>query len=115
MQRVGDETSGFSVDVDMAANAVRVKAWGFWSADIAAEFRIVVPDACRNRPRGTSIAFDMTALKPMRDEGQQAFGSVLAALPRLGITDTTVSTSSQLTKLQLLRLAGEHKSPVRFT
>ncbi len=114
MQQVGNEDAGFSVDVDSATNAIRVRAWGFWGADIAAEFRTVVPDACRNRPRGASLAFDMTALKPMRDEGQQAFGSVLAALPRLGITDATVSTSSQLTKLQLLRLAGEHNSPLRF-
>jgi hypothetical protein len=115
MQRVGDDGAGFSVDVDVAANAIRVRAWGFWTADVAAEFRTIVSDACRNRPRGASLAFDMTELKPMRDEGQKAFGSVLAALPRLGITNATVSTGSQLTKLQLLRISGEHQSTLRFT
>ncbi len=114
MKQIGDDLAGFSVDVDVAANEVRVKGWGFWTASIATAFQTVVPDACRNRPHGASLAFDMTGLKPMRDEGQQAFGVVLGALPKLGITEASVSTTSQMTRLQLARIAGQHKSSIRF-
>ena len=60
---------------------------------------------------------DMTGLKPMRDEGQQSFGTVMAALPKLGIARASVVIDSPLTKLQLLRLVTQHgrKDCVQFT
>jgi hypothetical protein len=58
----------------------------------------------------------MTRLKPMRDEGQEGFGSLMAALSVLDVSRATVVTSSPLTRLQLLRIAREKaaKDLVRF-
>jgi len=60
---------------------------------------------------------DMTALKPLREEGQQSFGALLQLLRTLGVGRVAVATASHLTKLQLLRLVAEHgtKDSVDFT
>jgi len=116
MKRVGDDLSGFSTDYDGEVGAVRVRAWGFWSAPIAQAFSQAVSDACRASPKGAPLLMDMTDLKPLREEGQRAFGGLVGCLRELGVSRTTVTTSSHLTKLQLLRLVAEHaaKDSVEF-
>jgi len=105
--RMGDDTTGFSLEFGPLPPCVHVRAWGFWSAEIASSFGSVVRDACRGRPRGTTLELDMKDLKPMREEGQQSVTKLLDALPTLGITATVIKTSSELTKLQMMRLVGE--------
>lgn len=116
MKRVGDDLAGFSTDYDVEVGAVRVRAWGFWSASIAESFVQAVSDACRSSPKGASLLMDMADLKPLREEGQRAFGGLVGCLRELGISRTTVMTTSHLTKLQLLRLVAEHapKDSVEF-
>lgn len=111
MQHFGDEGAGFSIEFDVLSGAVGVRAWGFWGADVAKAFGPAVLDACRNRPAGTLVRMDMTALKPMREEGQLAFGSLVAQLPDLGIGQLRIQTESQLMKLQLARIAAERHKP----
>ncbi len=106
-QQIGDDQAGFSVTYDRSNGTLNVRAWGFWSAPVAAQFGNAVADACRNSAPGTALIMDMNDLKPMRDEGQVSFGKLMKALPRMGLSKTTVTTSSHLTKLQLLRLASE--------
>ena len=48
----------------------------------------------------------------MREEGQKSFGSIVRALPTFGVSRVSVVTSSQLTKLQLVRLAAENATGV---
>ncbi|HEU5073410.1 MAG TPA: hypothetical protein VFU02_04545 [Polyangiaceae bacterium] len=105
-KQVGDPAGGFSVQSDVASAEVQVKAWGFWSVEVASSFQTLVLEAC------TPLTFkrlvlDFRALKPMRDEGQQGVSALMAALPKLGIERATLITSSQLTKLQLLRIVRE--------
>jgi len=107
MDRVGDDGAGFSLEYEPSSSSVRVRAWGFWSVEIALAFGSKVREACKNRPPGTTLQLDMTHLKPMRDEGQLAFTALIEALPGLGIANTVIATGSQLTKLQLLRIAGD--------
>lgn len=116
MERIGNDAAGFTIDFDAASRAVRVRAWGFWDTDVAASFDTVVSSACRGRGAGLQLVMDMTELKPMRDEGQRAVGSLLGRLRSLGIANATVTTASQLTKLQLLRLANERgeRDTIRF-
>lgn len=116
MDRVGDDQSGFSVAFEAERAAVRVRAWGFWNPEVASAFAKVVADACRHRPKGTVLALDMRELKPMREQGQESFGVLIAMLPSLGIQRVTVETASHLTKLQLLRIAAERgiNSSIQF-
>jgi hypothetical protein len=106
VQRVGDDTAGFSVDVQ-AAGRVVVTGWGFWRLQEATAFGSVVIEACRSQPRGLMLTFDMRELKPMREEGQQSFSHISRALRGLGIAKTTIITMNPLTKLQLVRLVAE--------
>ncbi len=106
MNRVGNDEAGFTVAFDAVAKSVRVSAWGFWDAPVAATFGNTVKDAFRSCPPGTELFLDMTNLKPMREEGQESFGALMGALPGLAISRTTVVTASHLTKLQLLRIAS---------
>jgi hypothetical protein len=117
MKRIGDDQAGFSVTLDAEAGAVRVRAWGFWSVEVATAFAGTVAEVCYGGPKGRALLMDMTGLKPMRDEGQQSFGTLMAALPKLGIARASVAIDSHLTKLQLLRLVAEHgrKDCVQFT
>jgi len=104
MQRFGDDEAGFSLaDSD---DPIRLVAWGFWSTEIAAAFAGALVNLGRARS-ATSMVLDATKLKPQRDEGQHALAQLMSSLVKLGITSVQVLTTSQLTKLQLLRLAGE--------
>jgi hypothetical protein len=116
MDRIGNDDAGFSVVFDSATGAVCVQAWGFWNAEIAGAFDATVQKVCLTSPKGSSLVMDMSRLKPMREEGQRSFGKLMAALRALGIINTTVVTTSQLTKLQLLRLSAEAGvTGLRFT
>lgn len=107
MALVGDEKSGFSVDFDASSATVRVRGWGFWSPAVAAAFCPAVENACRDRAAGLTLVMDMNDLKPMREEGQASFSTLVTLLPRLGITKASATSTNQLTKLQLLRVASE--------
>jgi hypothetical protein len=107
MHRFGDDLAGFSIGHDPAAGTVLVTCWGFWNVELAASFGATVAEACRQQ-RGSSLTLDMSDLKPMREEGQRSFGSLMRSLPSLGVTRTSVVTTSHLTKLQLMRLATEN-------
>jgi hypothetical protein len=104
----GDSNAGFTVALDAATNTVRVGAWGFWPTDVAAAFSTTVIEACRKASRPTSLFIDMSALKPLRDEGQAAWSSLMKAVTTLEMTEVTVMTTSHLTRLQLLRLARRY-------
>jgi hypothetical protein len=105
MERVGTDEAGFSVTKD-PLGPIRVVGWGFWGPEIAQAFDKSVLSACR-QAGATRLVLDMTDLKPMRDEGQRAFASTFTMLKMIGITQTSVLTSSHLTKLQLLRIAKD--------
>jgi hypothetical protein len=117
MDRFGTDQAGFSVEYDGEANTVCVEGWGFWDAQVASSFGPVVRDACRGRPRGMALTLDMSRLRPMRDEGQRSFASLMGAVGGLGIRETSILTGSELVKLQLLRLVAESgaKERTRFT
>ncbi len=112
MLRVGDENAGFSVDAPFVGN-VRVTGWGFWSVEVASAFASAVVNACRSQPRGATLAIDMSGLKPMREQGQEAFALLLRSLEALGISQTSVVTTNPLTKLQLVRIASESAAGAR--
>src|SRR5262252_1807029 len=110
MKRFGDEKAGFSAAYEAMAGVIRVRAWGFWSAEVSAAFEPAVTEVCKSSPKGLPLQLEMAALKPLREEGQRSFGALIRALPGLGTGRVTISTASQLTKLQLLRLVAEHGS-----
>jgi hypothetical protein len=115
MKRYGDDAAGYSVSFDKTYGSITVKAWGFWSAEIASTFGQNVAQACRAATSSVSLHLDMTDLKPMRDEGQHSFGTLMTALARLDVTSTTIVTGSHLTRLQLIRLAAKHGAAVKDT
>ena len=116
MQRVGDDQSGFSFGFDSEVQALQVKAWGFWSIEVAAAFGRKVKDACRELPKGVVVDFDMLELKPLREEGELAFAALVTTLRSMGVGHVSIRTGP-LTKLQLLRLAANSgaKDFVRFS
>jgi hypothetical protein len=105
-REVGDDQSGFSIAADPQTATLLVRGWGFWAPDIARAFPVEVFAACREHAGLGNKSMDMCGLRPIREEGQHAFTQVMDTLPGLGIKRVTVATSSQLTKLQLLRLVG---------
>ncbi len=117
MNRIGNDEAGFSVAFDSAASTVSVRGWGFWGPDVANAFDSAVQKACLTSPKGSALVIDMSQLKPMREEGQRAFTRLMSALRGLGIVSTMIMTTSQLTKMQLLRLSAEAGAAgsVKFT
>lgn len=109
MQRVGDESAGFTVEVN-EPHRVHVRAWGFWSIEVASAFEPTVAEACRAGGKGATLVLDMSEVKPMREEGQQAVSRLVRALPTLGITRASILTTNPLTKLQLVRLVTESRT-----
>lgn len=117
MPTFGSDADGFSVVFDEAARSLRVRAWGFWTPDVASSFAPAVIDACRSARRAADVVVDAADLKPQREEGQLALTTVFGALPGLGITRASIVTGNPLTKLQLMRITGASasKSIVQFT
>jgi len=117
VQRFGDDEAGFSVDVDTTARAVKIDGWGFWDPKVAAAFDSIVIEVCRGAPRGSDVSIDMGRLKPMRDEGQSAVAHVVSTLAQLKVGTIAFTTTSHLTKLQLMRIVRDAapKDRVSFT
>ncbi len=107
LQRYGDEEAGFSIAVDEAGSAVRMEGWGFWNAGLATEFGRVSVDACRSARKPWHLFLELGRLRPLREEGQQAFARLVSALPMLGATRAVVVAKSALTRMQLMRIARE--------
>lgn len=107
MDRIGDDQAGFSVRYDPVDGRTEVTGWGFWNVEVATNFATKVMTALRERPEAKALLLDLGELKPMREEGQKSFANLIRALPSLGITRTHIVTTSQLTKLQLVRIATE--------
>jgi len=104
--RFGGDAAGFSVEYDAKGQALRVRGWGFWTAEIGRSFGVAVLDAYEAHHGVRQVVMDMLDLKPMREEGQVSFAHVVNTLAEKGATRVLVTVSSQLTRLQLLRLAG---------
>ncbi len=103
----GTDEQGFDVSVGDGTPAVHVRAWGFWSVEVAERFsRSVLAALASARP--SLVTIDAANLKPLRDVGQDAFGTVLGALTAYRIQRVVVTGSGALTKLQLRRIAKEH-------
>jgi hypothetical protein len=115
MERGGTDEAGFGVSFDAPARTVHVEAWGFWPAEVCKAFAGTLISTCRNSVGVRRVEMEMTRLKPLREEGEQAWATVLATLPSVRIEAIVVQTNS-LTKLQLLRLArlSAPKSLVQF-
>jgi hypothetical protein len=108
MGRGGTEESGYSVSVDAPARTIRVEAWGFWSVEVCSTFGKALLDACRSSPV-RRVEMETSRLKPLREEGENAWAMAMGALPGVGIEAVVVKTNS-LTKLQLLRIARHSAS-----
>lgn len=67
----GNDEAGFSVALDEASGTVRVRAWGFWGAEVADSFAQTVAEACRSAREAARLVLDARLLKPQRDAGQR--------------------------------------------
>jgi len=103
LQSRSDSDGGFSVSQDEAA-VVRVRAWGFWSVEIAGAFAKSVVDVCRAGDLPRSVSVDAEDLKPQRDEGQAALVAMFDAVAAMGVEHVSVVASSPLTRLMLARI-----------
>lgn len=104
MGTTGDGQAGFNIDLHR--NMVRVEGWGFWPEEVASGLDKALADFCRGNDHGGVLEIDFVRLKPMRQEGQDAFLRLLEALPALGLNKVRVKAGSDLTRLQLIRLVG---------
>lgn len=112
MTRDGDEVSGFSIGFD--GHELRVRAWGFWSVELAASFLRALESETLTVIKVDAVRLDVSELKPMRDEGQLAWTRGLTFLMLRGIRAVQMSAPSPLTKLQFLRLCRNVGIVIQF-
>jgi hypothetical protein len=101
----GDTEQGFRIE--SRGDAVLVTAWGFWSVGFVPEFLPAVLAALEAKGRGVALAMDLKDLRPLRDEGQQAFRALLGRALAHGVVGVELKGASALTRLQMLRLTRE--------
>jgi hypothetical protein len=102
MARAGDEEAGFSVE--RALGELRIRAWGFWSSELAGEFNHAGRSEIQNGSKLTLVWLDVGHLKPMRDEGQRAWSHFFGLLLGTGIQSIKMIEPPPITKLQIMRL-----------
>jgi hypothetical protein len=107
MGTVGNNDAGFSVGFDASSASVRVVGWGFWPVEVSSALDKAVLAEFHAAPAGSRLVFDVSGLKPMRDEAQKSFVAMLSVLKALGVTKVSFVTTSHLTKLQFMRIANE--------
>lgn len=103
---VGTEAAGFRT-VGLPQSALRLEAWGYWTADVAHSF---TREALAFVPKLTStsvLLIDATNLKPQAVEGQEALRVVFRALVGASFGKATLHTDNVLTRMQLTRLLRE--------
>lgn len=105
MATYGDDRAGFSIDGP--SDAVVVTARGFWSIELCAQLAPAVMEALRAKGARAALRFDLTELRPLREEGQAAFRSVMIQALLGGTRHIEFRGASALTKLQILRLRRE--------
>jgi len=101
----GDADQGFTVE--SRPEALWVTTWGFWSVEFVPAFLPAVIEGLENRPRGCALVFDLKRLRPLRDEGQAAFRTLMTKALADGVVSIELKGPSALTKLQMLRLIRE--------
>jgi len=105
LPQYGDEENGFSVESGLGK--VLVRAWGFWSAQLALRFAPAVSAVLGGSPKGAALVLDVAQLRPLREEGQDAFGALLSHALAQGAAEVVIRSPSALTKLQMTRLAKQ--------
>jgi hypothetical protein len=107
MQSFGTAETGFSIEPDPSGGEVRVICRGFWGSALAYQFEYALRMAWREVGAGSQLVLDMSEFKPARDEVQRALAAVFGTLRGHSVAKVRVLTTSQLTKLQLLRIVRE--------
>lgn len=105
MSTHGDADQGFRIESQ--GTGLVVTAWGFWSAEFVPQFLPPVMAALDTKGRVGGLTIDLKDLRPLRDEGQQAFKTLMAKALALGIEGVELKGASALTKLQMLRLTRD--------
>lgn len=108
----GDSEQGFTIENQ--DGALLVTTWGFWSVEFVPEFLPAVLAGLENQGKGGVLIVDLKQLRPLRDEGQAAFRTLLTRALSGGASDIQLRGASALTKLQMLRLIRELGTPERI-
>jgi hypothetical protein len=111
LKKFGNEREGFSIE--RRSDCIVVSAHGFWSANFADQFVPAVVPALLEDGRGTRLTLELAALRPLRNEGQAAFKSLIVQALAAGTTDLLILAPSALTKLQMLRIVREIREQSR--
>lgn len=105
MSTHGDADQGFRIE--QRGDAILITAWGFWSAEFVPQFLPVVMAALEAKGRGGALIIDLKDLRPLRDEGQQAFKVLMTKALAYATGGVELQGASALTKLQMLRLTRD--------
>lgn len=81
-----------------------MRAWGFWSSELASEFNHAGTSAIQSGTRLLLVWLDVGDLKPMRDEGQRAWSLFLSLVRAAGVQSIKMIEPPPITKLQIMRL-----------
>jgi hypothetical protein len=101
----GDADQGFRIED--RGDALLITAWGFWSAEFVPHFLPTVMAALEAKGKGGALTMDLKDLRPLRDEGQQAFKALIIKALAYVTGGVELKGASALTKLQMLRLTRD--------
>ena len=103
---VGTEAGGYRVS-GSPTTVLRIRAWGYWPADVTAAFSHEAPVVCRELAPEATLALDASDFKPQGAEGQEALRVFLRALAPLTFAKGIVLAGNALTRMQITRLLRE--------
>jgi hypothetical protein len=103
---VGTEAAGYRVS-GSPSTTLRIRAWGYWPADVTAAFSREAPTACRDLAPAATFVLDANDLKPQGAEAQEGLRVLFRALAALTFEKGIVRATHALTRMQLTRLVRE--------
>lgn len=112
--RGGDDAAGFAVTSDARQHLIRLRLWGLWTDETAAQFRASLV-AAFDRVRageGWVVLADISTYPPQRPSVQAVHAEMMALGARLGVVRSANLVSSVLGQLQIKRLSQESGLPL---
>ncbi len=104
----GNDSNGFSVELEGDGSTIRVSGWGLWGPDLAQRVVEGLTEHARRARRPHGLLADFSRLGPQGGEGQAAIRSIMLAARGSEVAGAAMIVTNAITKLQVVRIAKEN-------
>lgn len=111
-----EKKQGFEISIDDARNILKIRAWGFWDAEIAGKYQYEFENMInemKTKGKAWSTLVDVTEYSPQSARVQKIIRERMALATKCGLKKEACIVRSLPTKWQMKHLARQTDLPIR--